>query len=86
MSDKILTEAECAALWQKLTMKYGAEMEAIQRALITDATVFGHITPATEARRQAFMKKILEENQVPANAAPSPLAVLEAEDFGKDDK
>lgn len=89
MSDKVLTQAEAATLWQELTSKYGAELDAVQRMIHTDATVFGYITPATEAKRQVLMKKILDENQVKGMSTPPPLAVIDAEtnvvpgNFGK---
>lgn len=91
MSDpnKILTAEEAANLFHKLEMKYGAEMKDIQQAMMTDATVYGFITPVTETRRQAFLRKILEENQMEfKGATPPPLAVVEAENvipgnFGK---
>jgi hypothetical protein len=59
--ERILTQPEVAELLQTLQIKYGAELETIQRQIESDMKCFGYVTFATKKAQLDLSNRILDE-------------------------
>jgi len=66
--EKKLTPKEAAEQFEALCQKYKDELQDLHEQIVVEAQTMGFITPATNKRRRALIRKIKTENGM-SNAA-----------------
>lgn len=59
--ESVLTQEQIEYLWNKMNMKFGAELESLHNMLTKDIKTVGYVTKKTIQTKEKLMKRILEE-------------------------